>query len=153
MVEFSVEAWNPYKVEDINTLEKVQRRALRMVTDQGNATYDSKLKKIGMTTLQERRQRGDMILVFKLMNDMTGLDKNDFFNFVRDRHTVETRSRCADLLVPEQCHLNVRKHFFSCRVVNQWNSLPESVRESFSVNSFKNNYDEFLQTNDQSTGI
>jgi len=46
----------------------------------------------------------------------------------------------------EQCSLNVRKNFFSCRVVNDWNSLPNHVRMSTSVNEFKNNYDDFLST-------
>ena len=148
IVEFSVEAWCPSKVEDIYTLEKMQRRALRMITDQGDANYVSKLKKIGMTSLQDRRKRGDMIQVFKIMNDLSGLDKNNIFNFVRDRHSVDTRNHSANLLVPEKCRLNVRKNFFSCRIVNQWNSLPDVVRNSSNVNTFKNNYDEFMFTDD-----
>jgi len=146
ILESSVQAWNPSKVEDVNTLEKVQRRALRMVTDQGDANYETKLLNIGMTTLQARRQRGDMIQVYKLMNDMSGLDKSDYFNFVQERHSKETRSYCDNLLVPEKCHINLRKNYFSCRVVNAWNALPIEVRESVSVNNFKNNYDEYYAT-------
>ena len=144
LLEFSVQSWNPSKVSDINALEKVQRRALRMITDQGDASYDEKLKRIGLTTLQARRERGDLLEVFKCMNDINGLDKNDYFEFVQERHTIETRSFCDNLLVPEKCRSNLRQNYFSCRVVNVWNSLPLYVRTSTSVNNFKNNYDEYL---------
>ena len=82
-----------------------------------------------------------MIEVYKLMNDKSGLDRDEYFNFVQERHNKETRSYCDNLLVPEKCHINLRKNYFSCRVVNAWNALPIEVRESVSVNNFKNNYD------------
>ena len=143
-LEFSVQAWNPSKIEDIKTLEKVQRRALRMITDLGDINHEQKLKTIGMTTLEERRERGDQIEVFKIINGFSGLDKNDYFNFVQERHSIETRGYCDNLLVPEKCRLNLRKNYFSCRVVNRWNSLPYHVRYSATVNQFKNNYDSFV---------
>ena len=103
-----------------------------------------RLNNLGMTTLEERRRCGDMIQTYKIINNFSGIDKDEFFNFVKDRHNIETRSVADDLLVPERCNLNVRKNFFACRVVNDWNSLPSYVRESESVNSFKNNYDDFI---------
>jgi len=146
LLEYSVQAWNPSKVEDINTLEKVQRRALRMINDQGDASYETKLRNIGMTTLQARRERGDMIQVYKFLNDASGLDKNEYFNFVQERHTIATRSFTDNLLVPEKCRINVRKNYFTCRVTNAWNSLPMEVRMSSSVNMFKNKYDAHFAT-------
>ena len=50
-------------------------------------------------------------------------------------------------LVPEKCHLDVRKYFFPNRVVHPWNSLPLEVREAESVNCFKNQYDEWKGSN------
>ena len=41
-------------------------------------------------------------------------------------------------------HTDVRKNFFSNRVVGPWNELPEKVRCTGSINSFKNAYDEFI---------
>jgi len=145
IIESSVPAWNPSKVEDVNTLEKVQRRALRMITDQGDVGYETKLQSVGMTTLRARRERGDLVEAYKILNGLSGLDKHDFFNFVQDRHSIETRSHSDDLLVPEKCRLNLRQNSFSCRVVNMWNSLPPEIRESSSVNNFKNNYDMHIQ--------
>ena len=149
ILEFAVQAWNPAKVADVKTLERVQRRAFRLITDQGDADYDTKLNKIGMTTLEDRRQQGDQIEAFKIINDMSVLNKYDFFKFVHDRHCIDMRSHSDNLLVPEKCRLNVRKNFFSCRVVNTWNDLPYWVRFSTTVNEFKNNYDEFMKNYDE----
>ena len=120
-----------------------------MITDQGDADYETKLSNVGMTTLEDRRRRGDQIETFKIVNEMSVLDKNDFFQFVQDRHSIDTRSHSDNLLVPEKCRLNVRKNFFSCRVINEWNDLPYWVRFSTSVNNFKNNYDEFQKIKSQ----
>ena len=39
--------------------------------------------------------------------------------------------------------LDLRKQFFSVRAVNLWNGLPSAIRESTSVNAFKNAYDSY----------
>ncbi len=43
------------------------------------------------------------------------------------------------------CHLNVRKYFFSQRVVDEWNSLPNKAVDTNSVNGFKNQIDPILR--------
>jgi len=45
-------------------------------------------------------------------------------------------------LSKKRSRLNIRKHFFSQRIINQWNSLPANVVNAKTVNSFKNAYDE-----------
>jgi len=127
----------------VNTLEKVQKRAFRLINDSGSSDYDTKLRLTGMSTLEQRRQRGDLLEAFKIMNNMSVLNKDDFFTFVQDRHNIDTRSHSDNLLVPEKCRLNIRKNFFSCRIVNAWNDLPYWVRHASSINDFKNQYDEF----------
>ena len=77
ILEYGVEAWNPAKIADVNALEKVQKRAFRLITDNGAITYDMKLKITGMSTLEKRRERGDLIQTFKIINDMSVLDKRD----------------------------------------------------------------------------
>jgi len=50
----------------IETLERVQRTATKLVPQLTKFNYEERLQKLGLTTLKERRQRGDMIEVFKL---------------------------------------------------------------------------------------
>ena len=56
ILEYAVQAWNPAKVADINILEKVQKRAFRLMTDKANIKYETKLKVMGMSTLEKRRE-------------------------------------------------------------------------------------------------
>ena len=143
-LEYAAQVWNPSKIGDVKTLEKVQQRAMRLVNFNEKKSYDEKLEAVGLPTLEARRKRGDLLETFKIINGYSSLEKDMFFNHVQDRHDVETRSHSNNLLVLEQCSLNIRKNFFCCRVVNEWNSLPEYVRQSTSVNNFKNNYDDYL---------
>ena len=62
------------------------------------------------------------------------------------RHDINTRSAAEGLLVPPKTSLEVRKNFFSSRLVNDWNDLPIEVRTATSVNSFKNQYDIYHDT-------
>jgi len=153
VLEYGVQPWNPAKVSDITAMEKVQKRAFRLITDKGASDYETKLKLSGISTLEKRRERGDLLETFKIINDMSVLNKNDFFTFVRNRHNIETRNYSENLLVPEKCRLNVRKNFFCCRVVNKWNELPDWVRNASTVNEFKNNYDDFQCNTANSSNI
>ena len=129
ILESSVSAWCPWERRDIDILEKIQRRATKLVPAIGKLSYDERLKVCGLTTLKSRRERGDLIQVFKIMNNFTaGVNAQSIFNFAYQRHDASTRSVTNKLLVPEKCHLDVRKYFFPNRVVHPWNSLPLEVR-------------------------
>ena len=67
-LEYAVQSWCPYTQEDKAALEKIQKVAISMVSNFCGKTYEEKLKEAGMISLQERRQRGDMIQVFKIMS-------------------------------------------------------------------------------------
>ena len=68
--------------KDIDLLEKMQRRATRMMANKSLSYYD-RLKKFGLTTLETRRLRGDLIEVYKLFKGYDGVDFNVFFQIVK----------------------------------------------------------------------
>ena len=84
-----------------------------------------------------------------MMNGFTGVDPDELFSFTSQRHNLSTRSAANKFLVAEKCHLNIRKYFFSNRIVHKWNSLPLDVREANSVNDFKNLYDDWTAVNNE----
>jgi len=86
------------------------------------------------------------IEVFKMLNGYTRVNVEQLFSFTNQRHDLQTRSATSNLLVAEKCRLDVRKFFFTNRIVNTWNELPIDIREAESVNSFKNLYDDFKDT-------
>ena len=66
-LEYCIQAWSPYLQGDIQKVECVQRRAIKLVPSLKDISYEKRLKMFGLTTLQERRVRGDMIEVFKIL--------------------------------------------------------------------------------------
>merc|ERR1719319_750703 len=66
-LEYCVQSWNPWTIGDKNLLEKVQERAIRMVSGLEGRTYEERLLELGLTTLEQRRERGDMIEVYKIL--------------------------------------------------------------------------------------
>src|SRR6266516_5589054 len=98
-------------------------------------------KKItGLPTLEARRNRGDLIEVFKMLKGFSKVDYKHYFQLVDNSNTRENKYK----LVKSRSRLDIRKHFFSQRVVNEWNKLPDAVVEAESVNSFKNKYDSYV---------
>ena len=69
-LEYAVSVWNPYLRKDIEKLESVQHRATRLVPKLRKDPYEQRLKKLGLTSLEIRRQRGDMIQYYKAINKM-----------------------------------------------------------------------------------
>ena len=100
-----------------------------------------------MTSLQERRERGDMITTFRIMQGLDRVDRGTWFQTVEESRgaRVRTRQDTAGQLTKEPLGLEVRRHFFSQRVLDPWNNLSESVTRSTSVNMFKNSNDEWME--------
>ena len=80
-LEYAVQAWCPYAIKDIEILERVQKQMIRQITSI-KGTYEEKLKQIGLTTLQERCERGDCIEIFNLLKGFTNADYKIWFNII-----------------------------------------------------------------------
>ena len=114
-------------------------------------SYEDKLRQIGLTTLSERRIRGDMIQTYKILHQVDDLPVSTFFEIAGANHNHATRlgqglgpndTIVSTLNIAKPTYIREpRSHFFSHRVVDQWNALPSYVKFSTSVNNFKNNYD------------
>ena len=101
-------AWRPYRKKDIDKLERLQRRATKMISELRDLSYESRLLQCGLTTLETRRLRGDQIEVFKIVNGYENVDRNMFFKL---KEGSRTRGHEA-ALVKEQCRLDMRKYSF-----------------------------------------
>ena len=140
-LEYSVQAWSPYWKKDITKLEGVQRRATKRIPELRGKDYEDRLEVLNLTTLEERRVRGDAIETFKMLSGLENVAYEQFFQL----NTTEYRlRRHSKTLFKEHTRLEVRKNFFSNRVVNNWNGLTEDVVSATSVNCFKNRYDKLV---------
>jgi hypothetical protein len=132
-VEYAGVVWNPYQMTLIRDLEKVQKRATKMLYVCKGHSYENRLKMLKLPTLRYRRLRGDMIEVYKIVNNLYDVTVDSILSV-----NTGGRTRGNDFkLTKERCNLDIRKYFFSCRVVNVWNSLPNSVVLAESITSFK----------------
>ena len=75
-MELAVQAWSPYLKKDINKLEKAQRHAKKLIPCLSHLSYEEILDQLNLTTLEERRSRGDMITVFKILNGFDRISEN-----------------------------------------------------------------------------
>ncbi len=80
-LEFASQAWSPWSESDKAVLEKIQRRAITMVSGLKGTEYEERLKELGLTTLEERRHQADMLQTFKIVR---GIDKVNSENMVPD---------------------------------------------------------------------
>ena len=157
-LEFAAAAWNPWTQQDKKQLERVQERLVRMLSDVRGATYEEKLKDAGLTTLEERRRRGDAIETFKTLKGINGVNKEKWFTMEAEdtratrRNTEVTEDgerRRSDILVVERARLDIRKNYFNIRAAKSWNDIPEEVKNQRSVNAFKNAYDKWRSEGDK----
>ena len=72
---------------DIDTLQRIQRRATKIIPELRDLTYEERLKECGLTTLETRRLSGDQIEVFKILNGYENSDRNMFFSLKKDSRT------------------------------------------------------------------
>ena len=136
-LEYCVQAWSPYYVKDIQVLEKVQRRATKLVEGLSRKSYEDRLAALRLYSLEQRRIRGDLIETYKIVTGKEGIDASKLFKPTKQPNLC----RHCFKLYKDRSKLLLRQNFFSQRVVNLWNQLPREVVEVPTVNMFKNRLD------------
>ena len=126
-------------------LERVQRRATKLVKIIKDLPYECRLEKLGLTTLEERRQRGDLIEYFKISNELSRVDWYNP-NKLMSSITVDGPARSirgSKHRLEKQLTKNYyREHFLLNRVVDNWNNLTSETITSKSKNLFKKRVDD-----------
>ena len=141
-LEFAVAVWSPYLKGDIDVLERVQRRATKLVPSLKKLDYKKRLEAMGLTELELRRERGDLIQLYKLFHDIDNVIWPATTNLTVNMEPVVSRRHGVQLTKELVKHSAPRYNFFSNRVVNKWNNLPSDVAYAPTLNSFKAQIDD-----------
>ena len=141
-LEFANVVWHPYLRKDIDSLERVQMRATKLVSNLKDLPYELRLKELKLPLLAHRRLRGDMIQTFKLVKRLDDCPLENFFTIAH----YNKRGHSYKLEKP-RCSLSFTLNQFSYRVINVWNSLPQHVLDVETLNSFKARLDQHWQGN------
>ena len=133
-LEYGNVIWCPRLKRQSIEIEKVQRRATKLIPEICDLSYEDRLKYLRLPSLKTRRIRGDLIQTFKIFNNIDNIDKACFFE---PALTNITRNS-SDKIQIQYSNSNIRKYSFSQRVAPIWNKLTLNIKQAPSTNSFKN---------------
>ncbi len=140
-LEYAQPVWSPHLRKHIKMLENVQIRATKLVDGLQNMNYSDRLKELELPTLLHRRQRGDMIQVWKHFHSYDRCTLSTNFKIsprtIRRHKYQLIRNRSKD------GELGLQRNSFYFRTASTWNNLPLKVVEADTVDTFKSRLDDF----------
>ena len=94
---------------------------------------------LGLPSLQDRRREIDMVQTYKIVNKIDSDEPGQWFTRADSRRPTR-QGDGKDRLLPVRSQHEYRKNFFSVRVIDEWNKLPDTTKEAANVSQFKRLY-------------
>ncbi|KFP93802.1 hypothetical protein N329_08994, partial [Haliaeetus albicilla] len=129
-LEYRIQLWGP---QDMDLLEQVQRRATKMIRGLEHLSHEDRLRQLGLFSLVKRRLWGDLIVAFQYPKGAYKKGREGLFT----RACSDRMRGNAFKLKEGRFRLDLRKKFFTVRVVRHWNRLPREVVDAPSLAVFK----------------
>ena len=137
-VEFASPAWSPWSEQDKTLLEKVQIKAVNLVTGMKGLTYEDKCKELGLETLEQRRTKQDILQTYKIIHGVDKVEHERLFQLTGPTLGRQTRFTADPLnIVVERANLDIRKNSYTIRAAEHWNRLDSDMKSSNSVLTLK----------------
>ena len=136
-ITYGLSLWSPQYQKDIVLIESIQRRFTRMIVGMKDLSYEDRLAALDLPTLQERARRHDLVQTYRILNNIDNVES--LFKKVKASHNKCTRNAAKENVIHNKCNFDVRKHFITQRVTQDWNSLPQEVQQARNLKLFKAN--------------
>ena len=128
----------PGTTAEAKLLEAVQSKATAMVHGLKHKGAEERRQALGLMTLKERRERGDLIEVYKILKGLTRINPDQFWEVRQARNGARLVKELATKGKRQ------RQDFFSYRVIQKWNLLPTDLKTAPSLMSFKSRLDNMI---------
>jgi hypothetical protein len=132
MLEYATPIWNSPAVHHISILERVQKRFTKRLEGMNDQSYEDRLRCLKLPLLSQRRAFFDLVCLYQILNGLL-ISKCS----IQRKFTSKHLRGHSQMLAKAQCLSECRKRFFTLRVINQWNSLPDNVVRSTTLQMFK----------------
>ena len=136
-LEYAVSIWSPWYKTDIKILERIQKRATKLVKSIRNKTYDERLKFLNLQNLEDRRLRGDLIQMYKLVNGVERVRLVKGLNYSNSLSLNLRRANNKRIVREINKKASCRFNFLTNRIVSKWNELSDHAISVKTVNGFK----------------
>jgi len=131
--EYCVRLWSPRHRKDMDVLERVQRRATKMISGLEYFSYEDRLRELGLFSLEKRRLCGDLLRAFRYLKGAYRKDGEGLFTRVCSDRTGGNGCKLKE----GRFRLDTRKKFFTVRVVKHWHRFPREAVAAPSLEVFK----------------
>ncbi|KFW66679.1 hypothetical protein AS28_14386, partial [Pygoscelis adeliae] len=140
-LQHCVQLWRPQHKKDTDLLERVQKRATEMIRGMEHLSYEERLRELGLFSLEKRRLRGDLIAASQYLKGAYKKDGGKLFSRAccdRTRGNGFKLNGFSQVTSDKgRFRLDIRKKFFTLRVVNHWHRLPREVVDAPSLETFQ----------------
>ena len=141
-LEYACSLWSPHLIMDISALESIQRSVTAKIEGMETFSYWERLKILDLYSLQRRRERYDIIHIWKIQKEIIQNDLQlEFYHNERQgwkcrRNIIQSRQRKL---------ATIRYNSFSSRAAALFNSIPKTVKNAESLGAFKSRLDKYLR--------
>ena len=140
LLDYGSVTWGSASTANIERLAKLQKRAARIILKCDFDTPSASMfQELGWMSIEGRIKYNNAVLTYKALNDMTPDYIAELLTPMSQTHSRHLRSSESGELYVPYSHTKLYKGSFSCSAPRLWNSLPQTVRNSESLNVFKSN--------------
>ena len=128
-LEYSGQAWGSQYKKNRELLERVQRRATKMIRGLEHLPYEDRLGELGLFSLEKRRLQGDLVDTFQYLKGDYEQEGNQLFTRVDSDRTREKGFNLKE----GRFRLDIRGKFITKGVVTCWDMLPREAVDAPSL--------------------